>query len=243
MRNFALDGRLSSVRKFVRQGAQFADIGTDHAHLPLALLSEGRIERAVCSDINEGPLKSAMENARSAGLEDKIKFVLTDGAAALADEGLSDVAIAGMGGELIAAIIDAAPFLKNGDIRLILQPMSRAAHLRRYLCGAGFEISAEDHSYSMGKYYLTLVASYTGEARTLSETEAEFGDTKRALPLSSDARGYFTARLERLKKVARGKAIGCAELENEVRLIDFLEELLKADKAAENTIRECGDGR
>ena len=86
MKDFALDGRLLSVARLVRQGAVFADIGTDHAYLPLALLNERRISRAVCSDINEGPLDSAKANAKDAGLFDKMTFHLADGAAALMDE-------------------------------------------------------------------------------------------------------------------------------------------------------------
>jgi tRNA (adenine22-N1)-methyltransferase len=79
-----------------------------------------------------------MANAREAGFFEKIKFVLTDGAAALADEGLTDVAICGMGGELIAEIIDKSPFFKDAGIRLILQPMSRQGQLRSYRAKNGF---------------------------------------------------------------------------------------------------------
>ena len=82
--------RLLSAAEFVRQGAYFADIGTDHAYLPLFLLKEGKIPRAVCADINRGPLESAQKNAEAEGLSDKIKFFLADGAASLSDEGISD---------------------------------------------------------------------------------------------------------------------------------------------------------
>ena len=74
----ALNPRLMTAAEFVRQGARFADVGTDHAYLPIFLLSEGKISHAVCSDINEGPLASAVANAREAGLYEKMDFVLTN---------------------------------------------------------------------------------------------------------------------------------------------------------------------
>ena len=78
MRSVTLDGRLNSVGKFVRQGAEFADIGTDHAYLPIYLLKSDRIKSAVASDINEGPLKSAKANAEEMGVSDRMRFVLTE---------------------------------------------------------------------------------------------------------------------------------------------------------------------
>ena len=111
--------RLLSAAEFVRQGAYFADIGTDHAYLPLFLLEGGKIERAVCSDINAGPLETAKRNAEEYGLSDRIIFRLTSGAEGLSDMGITDYAICGMGGELIAEIIESAPHLKDGAVRLI----------------------------------------------------------------------------------------------------------------------------
>jgi tRNA A22 N-methylase len=75
MREMTLDGRLFSVGKFVRQGAQFADIGTDHAYLPIYLLKHGIIKSAVAADINEGPLNSAREHASTMGITDNIRLV------------------------------------------------------------------------------------------------------------------------------------------------------------------------
>ena len=108
MINSSLDKRLLSCADYVRAGAVFADIGTDHGYLPLFLLRSGRIERAYLSDVNEGPLSSARANAASEGLLDRCEFTLADGAAALSGKGITDYAICGMGGELIASIIDAA---------------------------------------------------------------------------------------------------------------------------------------
>ena len=91
MRNFTLDGRLSSAAKFVRQGARFADIGTDHAYLPIFLLRSGRIDYAFASDINDGPLASAIENAREAGVYSKMEFALADGLDAIRDTDITDI--------------------------------------------------------------------------------------------------------------------------------------------------------
>ena len=229
MKTLTLDGRLSSVGKFVRQGAVFADIGTDHGYLPLALLRDEIIERAVLADINEGPLNSAKENAREAGLLDKCTFHLGDGARELSGLGITDVAIAGMGGELIVDIIKNAPHLHSESTRLILQPMSHQYDLRRYLSENGFSIICEDYSYSQRKYYVTIVAEYTGKGQALSETEAYFGEEKFLKPLKSEAVGYLNARLSALTRARDGKQVGGEACESESMLIDYINNLLSTN--------------
>jgi tRNA (adenine22-N1)-methyltransferase len=145
-----------------RQDAVFADIGTDHAYLPIFLLREGRIRRAFCSDVNEGPLNKAKENAIDSGIVSGIEFYLTDGAAELFGKGITDFAICGMGGELIARIISEAPFLRDEGINLILQPMTKQAYLRRYLAEEGFSVKAEAYSADGHKNYVCFLVSYTG---------------------------------------------------------------------------------
>lgn len=225
MKSIALDGRLASAAGLVRQGARFADIGTDHAHLPLALLREGRIDFAICSDINRGPLESAMANAREAGFFDRIKFVLTDGAAALADEGITDIAICGMGGELIAEIIEKAHFLKDESVRLILQPMSRQGVLRDYLARSGFRIINEVYSYSQGKYYVTICAEYTGECYELSLYERELGDARFLDTGCHECAGYLDVRAKAYDKIARGKRAGGESECDEARLLEYINKL------------------
>lgn len=200
-----LGKRLLSAANFVRQGAYLADIGTDHAYLPLFLLDKGVIGRAVCADINEGPLASAVENARECGLSDRITFTLTNGARGLSDMGITDYAICGMGGELIAEIIDASEHLKDKGVHLILQPMTKQAHLRRYLAKEGFSILSEDYSHEAGRYYLTILAEYCGTVREISDFEAEFGTPPREEGRTDEMRGYFEAKIRTLKKIRDGK--------------------------------------
>lgn len=177
MKSIELGARLASASAFVRQGAVFADIGTDHGYLPLFLIEQGRIDRSVCSDINCGPLNTAMDNARLCGLDDRVQTVLTDGLEGLSGLGLTDIAICGMGGELISAIIDRAPWVRDPSVRLILQPMSRQDKLRRYLAESGFEILEESYSTETSKNYLCLLACYSGKPRQMSLAESVVGVT------------------------------------------------------------------
>lgn len=223
MSKFSLNSRLRSAAGFVRQGATFADIGTDHAYLPIFLLNEGKISRAHLSDINEGPLESARSNVCEAGFSDRVDFHLTNGATALLGLGITDFAICGMGGELIAEIIQAAPYLADEKINLILQPMSRQAYLRTYLASHGFIILDESYSYDAGKYYVCILASYRGGVRQISPSEAEIG-IENTRPCEKEARvGYLYRRAAALSRAVCGKG-EAAETERAV-LSDVLSRL------------------
>ena len=209
MNNSALDARLLSVAALVRRGARFADVGTDHAYLPLYLLEEGMISSAVAADIAEGPLASARANVLAAGREREVTLMLTNGLAGMDDLGLTDIAICGMGGELIVDILMAAPFVKNADIRLLLQPMSRAEVLRAYLASEGFAVEEERYAIAAGRSYLCLAVSYTGTPYEVDPVCAVLGE--RSLRISEDAEAY-SAYLDAREREAlcrlRGKNSG-----------------------------------
>ena len=222
------DARLLAAAAFVRQGAVLADIGTDHAYLPIYLVASGRISRAVAADIGEGPIALARANVAAAGLSDRIEAVMTDGLFGLADKGITDITICGMGGELISRILQDAPFVKEKGIRLILQPMSRAATLRRYLAENGFAILAERPCRAAGRVYSCLCAEYDGVPRAISPAEAEMGSPTLA---SAEEKAVFCELLERKCKAVREKidglraaALPCGEDE---ALLDGLLEIQK----------------
>ena len=227
MREKGLNLRLMSAVGFVRQGAVFADIGTDHAYLPLFLLSEGRIERAVLADINEGPLESARRNAEATPYADKVELCLTDGAAALQGKGITDYAICGMGGELIADIIERAPHLRDESLNLILQPMSRQSVLRRYLASRGFSITAECYSEDSGKLYVCMQVKFVGEYREISDAEAEFGWKTTEIVNKNLQKEYIKQKKQSLTRAAYGKRLGGEDTSAEEALIAAAEELIR----------------
>lgn len=169
-----LHERLAAVASLVRDGAYLADIGTDHAYLPIFLAQTGRITGAVASDIRPGPLSRAEENIRMAGLSDRISTVQTDGLAGLERYPLTDIVIAGMGGMEIAAILDAAPFVKRTRPRLILQPMQHIPELRDFLAD-GWNTEKEVQTIESGKLYQIFCVTYDGISRPNTEVERLLG--------------------------------------------------------------------
>ena len=206
----------------------FDEISEQFSHIYI-LLSEGKIQKGVCADVNEGPLLKARENALLHGVKDSLSFILTDGALALSGLGITDYAICGMGGELIRDIISRAPNLKSHGVRLVLQPMSRQATLRRFLFKEGFATVGEDYSFEAGKYYLTLAVEYTGVSREISDFEAEFGALSKNEKLSSAKRGYITSKINSLKKAAVGKSAASPSNSFEAELLKEFYEIMGDD--------------
>lgn len=173
----SLDGRLAAAADYVKRGGVVADIGTDHAFLPISLLLSGKCKAAVVSDINRGPLDCAKSNADKYGVTEKMEFFLADGLKDLPlDEyGVTDIVICGMGGELITSIIAASEYPKKTGVRLVLQPMTHSADLRRYLASEGYCTVDETLVESGNKIYECIAAEYDGTARSITPAEAELG--------------------------------------------------------------------
>lgn len=170
-----LKPRLKTAADMVRDGSRVADIGTDHAYLPAALILSGKIPSAVAADLRKGPLENALETVRSNHIEDRVQLRLSDGLKCVSPDDADDIVIAGMGGILISEILTAAEWVKNEKYKLILQPQSHDEDVRRYLFGNGFEITDEEVCFEDGKVYICLGAVYTGSVTSHSEAEIMFG--------------------------------------------------------------------
>ncbi|MBQ4170222.1 MAG: SAM-dependent methyltransferase [Ruminococcus sp.] len=158
-----LDSRLALCASFVREGKRLADIGTDHAYLPVWLCRAGVTPCAVAADINPDPLRRGTETVANAGLSDRIETRLSDGMKNIASEEAEDIVIAGMGGELIARILDECPYSRDKSKRFILQPMTKSEVLVRALDENGFSILRQDCCVAADKCYTVLNVAYTGE--------------------------------------------------------------------------------
>lgn len=162
---FSLGERLRLCADFVRRGSVLADIGTDHGYLPIWLMREGLISRAIACDVNPGPLEAARRNGQRYRV--RLRLVLGDGLRALGPEdfgdGPMDIVLAGMGGELILRIVSEAPWLREERVRLILQPMTMADRLRAGLWDLGFCLERERAVRDGGKVYSAFPVRYAPE--------------------------------------------------------------------------------
>lgn len=143
MTNITLSRRLAAAAQFARQGSFIADVGTDHAYLPIFLCQNGISRGAVASDVNLGPMKRAESHVAAYSLENKIAVCLCDGLDGLEKYSPEDIFMLGMGGELIVSLLSRAPWLKNKKTRLILQPMTHPEVVRNHLISNGFAIIDE----------------------------------------------------------------------------------------------------
>lgn len=168
-----MDARLDALAAMVPSGARLADIGTDHAYLPIALVQAGKIPFAIASDIAAGPLANAQADIQAAGLTKQIETRLGDGLATIqADDKIDAVVIAGIGGQLMTEI------LAQSQLRfrtLILEPNIGEKQVRRWLETNRYQISAEQLLWVKGHSYELIKAELTSEIHPLTEREALFG--------------------------------------------------------------------
>lgn len=172
MTEYKLSQRLQKVASFIPKGASIADIGSDHAYLPVYLCKKNIANYVVAGEVNEGPYLSAQKQVRMNLLEDKINVKLGDGLSVLQDEVVNTIVIAGMGGPLISTILDdGIEFLTNVK-RLILQPNIAADHIRQWLLQHDWSLIDEALLEEVGHIYEILVAE-RGNPKAAYSTEIE----------------------------------------------------------------------
>lgn len=169
-----LSKRLQTIADFVKKGAVVADIGTDHAHIPIYLIKNNIISRAYACDINAGPLEKAEENINYYGVKN-IELRLSNGLEKLKTDEADTVIIAGMGGELITDILERGRRFFDTERKFILSPHTKIDEVRKYLLSNGFEITKEDMCIDEGKFYTVMEVKCTENKEMYSEAELLYG--------------------------------------------------------------------
>ena len=153
--NLPISARLLACAGFVSPGERVADIGCDHGYLGIHLLQTGRASAVIASDLRPGPLQSAVRNAAKYGVGDRMRFYLSDGAAGIPRD-FDCMVCAGMGADTMISILEAAPWLRSQQYRLILQCQSKTPALRQYLSETGWRI-AEEAVLRDGRFLYTVM--------------------------------------------------------------------------------------
>ena len=148
-----LSPRLQLLADWVPVGVRIADVGTDHAFLPVWLVLQEKVDSAIASDLREGPLARGAETAKEYGVSDRVEMRLCSGLNGIDSSEADVIIIAGMGGENIVQILSAAMWTADGNHTLLLQPMSKVELLRDFLARNGYEIIREALVRDRGTVY------------------------------------------------------------------------------------------
>ncbi len=205
-----------------------ADVGTDHAYLPVHLVHAGHVPRAVASDRMPGPLQAARRAVAAAGLADRIDLRQGDGLAVLKPGEVMSVVLAGMGGSLMCAILGAGPSVLDRLHRLVLQPNAGEETVRRWLATRGWQLVDEALVADAGRVYVVMAAE-PGPPGTPAEADFVLGPhlrRRRGDLFGSYVRGELVRAQRALQGAQQARSPDPDRLEALIRRVQLLEEAL-----------------
>ena len=224
-----LQPRLQLLADMVPPGSRLADVGTDHGYIPVWLLKRGRIAAAIASDIGAEPLQHARQTAAEYEVNG-IDFRLCPGLDAIAPEEADTIVIAGMGGETIQTILEAAPWTAGGEHLLLLQPMTKVEYLRKWLVDNGYCFTEERLVFDKN-YRYPVFAVRGGTQPPLTPAQQYGGILLDGDPLYAD---YLDERIGKLQRAVDGLRRS-ATPENSERA-DYLSEVCQALREKRETL-------
>ena len=215
-----ISDRLLACAGFVAQGDRVADVGCDHGYLSIYLLTNGIAKSCIASDINEQPLLSAVRNAEKYGVRDRMSFHLSDGVRKIPRD-FDTLVCAGMGADTMVSILEAAPWLKSTQYRLILQCQSKTPMLRSYLSENGWHIAKETVLRDGRFLYTVMAIRWQPGHPKLTEAECHFSPALLEHP-TKEVAAYF-------KWVCDGLRLSAPHQPEKAAILAELEKLPQAD--------------
>ena len=168
--------RLEAIGRLVQPYSSLADIGTDHAYLPVWLIKNRIIHHAIAADIAAGPCSAARATIAQYGLQLLVDVRRGDGLQVLEPGEVANIILAGMGSATMIDILEARPRVVQCLNSIILQPMTGAPQLRQWAQQNGYAISAESLCKDAGRFYVAMVIKPNQQANgKLNTLEMEIG--------------------------------------------------------------------
>lgn len=222
MINLKLTPRLQAIADGINESKVLADVGTDHAYLPIYLMQQGKISKAIATDINKGPIEIAQRRIKQYMLEGKIETRQGSGLMVLKPQEADTIVIAGMGGMLISEILEQSKAVAEAAQIIVMQPMLDSGRLRSYLIENGFEIVDEQLAKEESKIYEILWAKYTGniqKAASLMDIGPIIIEKKHPLAVE-----FIDKKMTELKNILQ--KLGVGETETSQKRVQECQELL-----------------
>lgn len=221
MKNFTFSNRIRKLAEIAGPCNTMADIGTDHALLPIFMLKEGLCKKAIACDISESPLAKAALDVSEAEIDSAlVDLRLGNGLERLQPGECDTIVIAGMGGLLIADILENGKKIFKKPCRLIMQPNTCRPELRTYLAENGFEISDESACEDEGHTYLFITAKYTGVKRTIDFKESVLGTKLQDKP--EDFKIYCAELKEKYERKLDGLRMSQQDVSEEIQKAELI---------------------
>jgi len=218
IQNLNLNPRLQKIAELIPEAESLADIGTDHAYIPIFACQSGKVKHAIASDIKLGPIARAADNIKKFGLGGDITVRIGPGLQTVAPGEAEIIVIAGMGGILISEILEHSKETVSRAKLLILQPMTAAAELRDYIAANSFTALDEYLAREEDKLY-NIITVVPGGSTEYTEKERILGrNIEKTSP--EDLEEYCTRLKEKFEKRISGlrasKLAGNAEKAEEI---------------------------
>lgn len=231
-----LNKRLQACAAWVTMGGVVCDVGTDHAYLAAELLRNHICRHVIASDIGEGPLQAAKRTLEQAELLEQATLKLSDGLQQIDGKDVTDVVIAGMGGETIVHILKPCKWIQSG-VNLILQPMTKIPLLRKWLAENGYAIDREQIVKEGRFFYTVMQVHYDGVQRQLTPLQAEIGMQDWSLPV---VQAYLQRKKRRFQEIAaqmqKGNQPEAGNYQQLAKEIDFYMQKAECDSLIERNV-------